>query len=869
MAKRKNIALFVSILDNEFCHSVIEGAMKGAEDYDAHLYIFPLDLLATYAFDLSSNYYRYQYNILDSFLDVPIFDGVIIEYGTVTSLLSDEDKKIFLSKLGNKPTVLLSENVEGYTCLCADNTSGLSEIMCHLIEDHQYKKIAFLSGHAHSSDANARLEVYKKEMTSHGLYCGDDYIMYGNFSIYVEELVTEFINKHPDIEAIVCANDAMAIGAMTAISKLGLVPGKDIAVTGFDNLIEGYLSEPSITTVNADPSDLSYRAVQLLCGKQIDSNLVKTKMVCRESCGCHSFSMEEKWKTSIGISTSWRETAQLRINENTSRLRFESELSNITRELVYKCDSEKERYDAILNTLKRMDFFNAGIFLFDSFVEHSLNSPWKMPEVINLVGYYERKNSSENFIYSKGEYAVPTHMIFAGIEPSKIQERIDVVILPLFFAQYQIGILIAGGIIKDFLYAQLIAGQISTTLYTVSIIEEQKRIQNELIEANHAKSQFLANMSHEIRTPINAMIGFNEMILRENHDETINDYAMDVKNAAQALLLIVNNILDFSKIEAGKMDLVIVDYSLPQLLDSIISMVTERAEKKGLALYLNCTNDIPPCLQGDSGRIQQILINLLSNAIKYTEKGTVTLSVDCQAQGEDALVTFKVTDTGIGIKSEDIEKLFNEFERLEAKRNRNIEGTGLGINITTGLLDLMGSKLNVASEYGHGSEFSFTLRQKVVKSSTSTENDEKSSKASSNDNLFTAPELKILIVDDNTMNRKVLCSLLKITQVQIDQAESGAKCIEMVKSNTYDLILLDHMMPEMDGIEALTQMLDQKLLDTAQTPVIALTANAIAGVKEMYLDNGFSDYLSKPVHPKDLYSMIIKHSPAGKIQLMQ
>lgn len=380
-------------------------------------------------------------------------------------------------------------------------------------------------------------------------------------------------------------------------------------------------------------------------------------------------------------------------------------------------------------------------------------------------------------------------------------------------------------------------------------------------QVSEAKTSFLANMSHELRTPINVIIGFNEMILRENQDANISEYATNAKNAADALLMLVNDVLDFSKIEAGKMEIAPMDYSVKTLLNSVMSMMTERAESKGLALYLNCDKNVPEYLSGDLGRIQQILINLLSNAIKYTDKGTVTLKVSANIYGDTADVLFSVKDTGIGIKEDDIDRLFNEFERIDLKRNRNIEGTGLGLNITTGLLRLMNSKLNVQSVYGEGSEFSFTIKQNIV----STKVDSSEAIQVSERIRFTAPDFKLLIVDDNKMNRMVFANLLKETMIKVDQAESGAQCIEMVSNKEYDIIMLDHMMPEMDGIEALSIMLNQNLIDIKKTPVIALTANAIAGAKEMYLEHGFTDYLAKPVKPNDLNAMILKYIPQGMI----
>jgi len=376
-------------------------------------------------------------------------------------------------------------------------------------------------------------------------------------------------------------------------------------------------------------------------------------------------------------------------------------------------------------------------------------------------------------------------------------------------------------------------------------------------------------MSHEIRTPINAIIGFNEMVIRESKEKNIIDYSNDIKNAADTLLLLVNDTLDFSKIEAGKMELVPVEYNLMELLHSAVGMMTKRAENKGLDILLEYDEKLPSVLEGDVGRIRQILLNILSNAIKYTEKGKVTLKVSGEVAEDNLALSVHVIDTGIGIKKSDLARLFNEFERIEEKRNRNIEGTGLGINITTGLLKLMGSELKVDSVYGKGSDFSFTINQKIIDNASITETSATSnieeSKANTMEGIFEAPDVNVLVVDDNFLNRKVFANLLKITKMNVEQAEGGRKCLEMVKDKKYDIIFLDHMMPEMDGIETLEEILANKLVDTATTPIIALTANAIAGAREEYLKMGFTDYLAKPVLPKDLYSTFVKYIPKGKI----
>lgn len=387
--------------------------------------------------------------------------------------------------------------------------------------------------------------------------------------------------------------------------------------------------------------------------------------------------------------------------------------------------------------------------------------------------------------------------------------------------------------------------------------------------ANAAKDKFLAHMSHEIRTPINAVLGMDTMILRETKDMHIKEYALDIQNAGHNLLALINDILDFSKIESGKLEIINIEYDFSSLIHDICNMIKAKVEAKKLQLHIHVDEKLPSKLLGDDVRIRQVLVNLLNNSVKYTQKGQVSLSVDGRIEGRKAILEFCVQDTGIGIKEEDISKLFKEFERIEEKRNRNIEGTGLRINITTQLLLLMGSKLNVESVYGEGSKFYFTLEQQIV-DSTPIGNLEERIKEQSADysytSTFLAPEANILVVDDNMTNLKVFVSLLKPTRISIDVADSGKACLELIAKKHYDLIFLDHMMPEMDGIETLHRMKESNENQCEKSPIVALTANAITGAKEMYLAEGFDAFLPKPINPEKLEQMILKLLPRELLQ---
>ncbi len=416
----------------------------------------------------------------------------------------------------------------------------------------------------------------------------------------------------------------------------------------------------------------------------------------------------------------------------------------------------------------------------------------------------------------------------------------------------------------------------SCLLHTFVVSNEMDELmlrQSELaIAANKAKSTFLSNMSHEIRTPINSILGMNEMVLRECEDQNILTYAENIRTAGGTLLGIVNDILDFSKIEAGKMEIIPVDYDLSSVINDLVNMVQTRADEKGLALKLHFNHDMPKKLHGDEIRIKQIITNILTNAVKYTEKGSVAFSMDFEAvQGSDEMILLKVSvsDTGIGIKPEDMEKLFSEFDRIEEKRNRSIEGTGLGMTITQRLLEMMNSHLDVKSVYGEGSVFSFCIEQKVVTWEKLGDYEESYRNAISRrkkyEAKFTAPDAAVLIVDDNAMNLMVFRSLLKWTKIHIDMAQSGDECLELSCKRKYDIIFLDHMMPVKDGIETLHELRADTGNPNLDTPVICLTANAISGARAQYIKAGFDDYLTKPIDSSKLEEMIMFYLPEDKI----
>ena len=428
---------------------------------------------------------------------------------------------------------------------------------------------------------------------------------------------------------------------------------------------------------------------------------------------------------------------------------------------------------------------------------------------------------------------------------------------------------------------------------TLNLMDYSEQLTEAKLQAEHAntaKSDFLASMSHEIRTPINAVLGMNEMILREslqardqvskeqpeikNYLTNISNYAGNLDSAGKNLLAIINDILDFSKIESGKMEITNAEYKFSSVLNDISNIVSFKSKDKGLDFKIEVDKDIPDGLFGDELRVRQIMTNLLGNAVKYTKQGGVLLSI---TKGKDDVIekdgiihlVISVKDTGIGIKKEDIEKLFKKFERVDLQQNSTVEGSGLGLAITKNLLELMNGTINVESVYGEGSTFTVTLPQKVVSIEAVGDFKMKFEKSVQETELyhesFRAPDAHILIVDDTRMNLTVAVGLLKKTQIEIDTASSGLEAIELAKTIRYDLILMDQRMPGIDGTETMNRMKNDPNGANNDTIFICLTADAVTGARNHYLSEGFTDYLTKPIDSKALEKMLMKYLPKEKV----
>ncbi len=419
----------------------------------------------------------------------------------------------------------------------------------------------------------------------------------------------------------------------------------------------------------------------------------------------------------------------------------------------------------------------------------------------------------------------------------------------------------------------LIGLAISLSLSVIQQLEDIKKMREErqrAMDLSETKTRFLASMSHEIRTPINAILGMNEMILRENRDPVIEDYAGSIKSSGRMLLMLVNDVLDFSKIEAGKMEIVNVEFRLSRLLKDIIPILKERADEKDLELKTELLSEVPDGLVSDEFRIRQVIINIVNNAIKYTDAGAVTLSIGGHETDNDGfLLEMSVKDTGRGISEEGQKNLFEAFSRADSSKNRNIEGTGLGLAIVKSIMDSMNGMIGVKSKLGEGSQFDLEIPVKVWLREPLTESLKNScdlSEGSGGECDYRAPRAAVLAVDDNSANLRIVKLFLKRPEIEPDLCDSGRRALELCREKHYDLILIDHMMPEPDGVETLHLIRNTEDSLNKDTPVIVLTANALAGSRQAYLDEGFADYLTKPLDSSLLEQTVKQYLPADKIE---
>lgn len=839
--------------------------VKGMQDYieanDLDVTIFHFNTFGNLNND--EEFVKGEYSLFD-LPDFTEFDAVILDCNNMI----DENAKNRLSEkilASGIPAVALNCRIKGFMYVGIDNFKSISAVMEHLYSIHKCRTFAYAGGPAVNYENNARLEAYSSFIMDHSdctsvAVLDKDYEFKTGVS-HMQQLHNS-LAKMPD--AVVCANDNIACGLVSEAERLGyLVPG-DFFVTGFDNLEIGSYFKPEISTVEQDKEKIGAAAICRLIevleqGEPAGDYYVPTVMKFGESCGCYNSDTKD-----------YRRFIKNKYEYEEYKNEIEIRLVNLTNK-IENCTEYEEVFDTFYHFFDDYQLDGMTIFLDDRFFdknglllfEHNSVTKQNCTPVYSMEGSTRIENCSfeqiKNIYINRNERNIFTTV---GIHFNDALIGFIVYRNPRFLIlnQYYYDI-------HEIFIRHLHNLYIRKTMseYTNKLQEATKAAEL----ANKSKSAFLARMSHEIRTPINAVIGFSELSLKNNPDPETADYLDNIKRSSHALLAIINEVLDISRIESGKMELSETPYYFSPIIKDIYSIFQNQSERKGLKFCLNYDKEIPGKLIGDKVRIREILINLLNNAVKYTKEGSVTLNINILSKDTAKIVLeFEVSDTGIGIKQEDIGDVFTIFSRADEKNNENIEGTGLGLAIVESYIKMMGGNITVESEYGKGSTFRAVIPQ-VISDSTPMVLDENF--ADSDIDSYSLGDMKVkdtrvLLVDDNKINLKVIKLSLNHYGIEVDTADSGAEAIEKCKEYVYPIVFMDQMMPGMDGIEAMHHIRNEiEAYKDGNSKIIVLTANAMSGQRDELIANGFDEYLGKPINYKLLEMNLKKFLPKEKL----
>ena len=845
----------------------VYGIMKGIEKSDEKVSLYQYNTYGNWTVDKKNNIGEYNLYELPDFSK---FDGVVVDLNNISS---KEVKYRLVEKLRSLdiPVVSLTQAIDGLYYVGIDNAKPIRQLMDHLYEEHGCRSFMYCGGPEDNYENIERLSEFLRQIQNRNLSVEDTPIFYGDYDFntgvrYMDEIMKKNI---PFPDAIICANDNIACGLCTQSAKYGIRIPDDFRVTGFDNLDKASFFKPQITTVSQDRERIGELTFELLRdiwdNKEVERfRYLDAECVYGESCGCKNSGLVDyrdyaKGQVVWGITKEGYDERVVNLKNRMSECEEFSEIFQSIAEYfnTLECDGFYVVVDEELLELKEMDQFPVSGY---------------NKELLRVAYAKEKEHVLE--IHTEKELEEYLRKTDTGCA---------FMYTAIHFEDHTIGYTILKN--GRFLYENPYFFDIHSAFTDrLEDLYQKKRLRmmNQKLEearleaqqANTAKSNFLANMSHEIRTPMNAIIGFSELVLQEKLPGVVTDYVTDIKTSSHALLAIINDILDLSKLESGKMELCEEDYYLGSVLRDVYLLNKNQADKKHLEFEVKIFGEIPDGLHGDKTRVRQVLVNLLGNSVKYTQKGKISLHIRLlEKYSGGCVIAFQIADTGIGIRKEELSHIFDAFTRVDMKKNQSIEGTGLGLAVTLAFLKLMGGDLQVESEYGKGSVFTAIIPQRIHDTTPVNLQMHRKDKEIEQYTMknITIKDTRVLVVDDNPINLKVMEKSLKHYGLKVDFASGGLEAIRLCTTNCYPIVFMDQMMPHMDGTETMKEIrkINPYYAHGGEGRIIVLTANAIAGVRENLLKEGFDEYLGKPVNYNRMEQLFISILPRDKVSFQE